>query len=85
MKEIKNKDLQEVAGGSLTSDILNFFRHGIFGSDSDTGAIEPGWSAGPTKPSQATGKGDEYGLALVTGLVTIAAAVATGIKFLSGK
>lgn len=83
MKEIKDKDLQEVAGGSLTSDILNFFRHGTFGSDADT--IEPGWSAGPTKPSQATGKGEEYGLALVTGLVTIAAAVATGIKFLSGK
>lgn len=83
MKEIKNKDLQEVSGGGLASDILNFFQQGISGSD--TGAMEPGWSAGPTKPSQATGKGDEYGLALVTGLVTIAAAVAAGINFLSRK
>lgn len=83
MKEIKEQSLQEISGGSLTSDILNFFRHGIFGSDS--GSEHKDWSSSSNIPSPAIGKGDEYGLALVTGLVTIAAAVATGIKFFSGK
>jgi len=85
VKEIKDHALNDISGGSLTSDLLNFFRHGIFGSDSANNSEHQDWTPSATAPVQSIGKGDEYGLALVTGLVTIAAAVATGIKFISGK
>lgn len=85
MKEIKEHALKDISGGSMTSDLLNFFRHGIFGSDSADGSEHQKWASSSTAPVQSAGKGEEYGLALVTGLVAIAAVVATGIKFLSGK
>lgn len=83
MKEIKDENLQQVSGGSLTSDLLNFFRHGVWGSAPQQEHHD--WTSGSTITSPAVGKGDEYGRAMVIGLVTIAAIVATGIKAISGK
>ncbi|WP_435928701.1 bacteriocin [Dryocola sp. BD613] len=82
MKEIKDKMLKEISGGSLTSSILDYFRNP--GSEDNMQTEE--WHSSSTILSPALGRGEQYGTAIVTGFAAIALfAVALADTFFKGR
>ena len=74
MRNINNSEMEEVAGGSLTSDILDFFK----GSSSSENNKD--WTSPSTIESPAIGQGDKFGKIVVGALVVAATLLSSGIS-----
>lgn len=78
MRNINNNEMDEVAGGSLTSDILDFIK----GSSSSENNKD--WTSSSTIESPAIGQGDKFGKIIVGALVFAATIFSAGLGGIFG-
>ncbi|WP_147194239.1 hypothetical protein AAGQ96_01880 [Pantoea sp. MBD-2R] len=78
MRNIHKNEMEVVAGGSLTSDILDYFK----GSDSSENNKD--WTSPSTVVSPAIGQGDKFGKVVVGALVIAATIFSAGLNGVFG-